>query len=873
MPGAALPFAKALPGRYRVEREVGRGGMATVYLAYDLRHERTVALKVLRPELSTVLAGERFAREIAVAARLNHPHILPLLDSGVVDVHGARPVLYYTMPYVEGQTLRDRLRAEPQLPLTEAVTLASQLAEALEHAHSRGVIHRDVKPENILLANGAAVVADFGIARALDAAGVEKLTETGFALGTPAYMSPEQASGHERVDGRSDQYALACVVYEMLAGQPPFGGPTPQAVLARHAVDPIPPLRTVRPTVPRALERVLERGLAKVPADRYATTGEFARAMHRALAAPAEQHPRPVPRVSRRASLALGAAAVLAFLATVGSAALWNRAPAPRFEPGRVLVAPLEHDPTDSALRRVAGQLASTLPDAIAREGVAEPVPAAMVRDLLARTRGTPGEVAERMARETGSGLQLRGACLRPVAGRASCQVDLLRMPARTLRMSANVTGDPTDSAFAAALSERMLVMLLLQKNDGDQATWRGEYIPRSLAAVRKRSEADDAGDWYRYRELLQADTEWVSAIAVVAVSAAMRGDIGFASAESTLNHLRARPNLLPGEREVLMYWLASLKGDSELAYEMLRRRFSANPRQWSGAAPLFAIATNRPNAALAITALADTLLYADSTGHAVPFAAVFGPRGDALHQLGRYREELQLARELRRRFSGRMVIPTRTMEAMALAALGETDTLRRLIAEWEATPEGVGSAGTRAWVAGQELIAHGHEADGRAMLAGTLPLYRRLRDSTGYASWNEIWVLTWLGRLDEARRLSLAALAKVGSGRDSLGYIGPLGSIAARQGRPDESAKWDRTLVSFDSVLFLGGGVGFFRAQIAAARGDRAQAVRHLEEARSRESYGTYSMPSTYRSVHRWPDFASLRGYPPFEQFLRPRD
>ncbi len=268
-----------MANRYEIERELGRGGMATVYLARDLRHQRSVALKVLRPEVSGALGSERFAREIAIAARLSHPHILPIHDSGTLEVAAGAPGLFYTMPFVAGKSVRDRLDAEPQLPLEEAVRIARQVAEALEHAHRLGIIHRDIKPENILLAEGEAVVADFGIARALDAAGGERLTETGLALGTPAYMSPEQGAGSTRLDGRTDIYALGCVLYEMLAGQPPFTGPTAQAILARHAVDPVPSLRTVRSTVGQGLSRVVNRALAKVPADRYPTARAFAEAL------------------------------------------------------------------------------------------------------------------------------------------------------------------------------------------------------------------------------------------------------------------------------------------------------------------------------------------------------------------------------------------------------------------------------------------------------------------------------------------------------------------------------------------------------------------------------------------------------------------
>jgi eukaryotic-like serine/threonine-protein kinase len=266
--------------RYRIERELGRGGMATVYLAEDLKHGCRVALKVLRPEIGAALGGDRFLREIKTSATLQHPHILGLLDSGEIPANhaGGPALLFYTMPYVAGESLRDRLDRERQLPLDHAITIAREVADALSYAHTQNVVHRDIKPENILLSGGHAMVADFGIARALDSAGGEKLTETGLALGTPYYMSPEQATG-DFLDGRADQYALGCVLYEMLAGTPPFQGSTGQSILARHAVDPVPSLRTVRATVPAGVERAITRALAKCSADRFPTTADFALAL------------------------------------------------------------------------------------------------------------------------------------------------------------------------------------------------------------------------------------------------------------------------------------------------------------------------------------------------------------------------------------------------------------------------------------------------------------------------------------------------------------------------------------------------------------------------------------------------------------------
>ena len=271
----------ALVARYALDRELGHGGMATVYLAQDLKHGRPVAIKVLRPELAAALGAERFLREIEIAARLTHPHILPLHDSGE-----ANGFLYYVMPYLEGESLRDRLNREPQLPVEEAVRIAREVASALSYAHSHDVVHRDIKPENILLSGGEAVVADFGIARAIVAAGTEKLTDTGLAVGTPGYMSPEQATAEAHIDGRADTYALGCVLYEMLAGHPPFLGTTAQEVLARHTLDPVPPLRTIRRAVPPAVEHAVFKALAKSPADRFPRAAAFSEALTQTGAPP-----------------------------------------------------------------------------------------------------------------------------------------------------------------------------------------------------------------------------------------------------------------------------------------------------------------------------------------------------------------------------------------------------------------------------------------------------------------------------------------------------------------------------------------------------------------------------------------------------------
>jgi len=291
--------------------------MATVYLARDLKHDRFVALKVLHADLAAALGGERFLREIRLAARLQHPHVLSVHDSG--DAAGQ---LWFTMPYVEGESLRARLERERQLSVADALRIAREAAEALDYAHRHGVIHRDVKPENILLTEGHSLLADFGIARALQ--GSDRLTETGMAVGTPAYMSPEQASGEHALDARTDVYALGCVLYEMLAGHPPFLGSTAREIVARHTLDPVPPLRASRPDLPAAVERAAFKALAKTPADRFPTAGAFGDALTAAPAVPSSRW------WARRAARYAAAVALLA----VGSVLFWRR-PIGRDTPSR----------------------------------------------------------------------------------------------------------------------------------------------------------------------------------------------------------------------------------------------------------------------------------------------------------------------------------------------------------------------------------------------------------------------------------------------------------------------------------------------------------------------------------------------------------
>jgi serine/threonine-protein kinase len=308
---AVLQLTSALSDRYRLERELGQGGMATVYLAHDLKHDRKVAIKVLRPELAAVIGAERFLREIKTVATLQHPHILGLIDSG--EVQGTA---YYVMPFVEGESLRDRITREKQLPVADALRIATEVASALDYAHRHGVIHRDIKPENVLLHDGAALVADFGIALAVSSAGGTRMTETGMSLGTPHYMSPEQAMGEREITARSDIYALGAMTYEMLLGEPPFTGPTAQAIVAKVMTEKPAPLAPRRDTVPPEVEDAVLTALAKLPADRFGSAAEFSRALQDGTGRRTERRPGVRPAAH---SMQLRAAIGVAALATAAA--------------------------------------------------------------------------------------------------------------------------------------------------------------------------------------------------------------------------------------------------------------------------------------------------------------------------------------------------------------------------------------------------------------------------------------------------------------------------------------------------------------------------------------------------------------------------
>jgi hypothetical protein len=462
----------AIAERYPIERPIGRGGMAAVYLARDLKHGRPVALKVLHPELAAGIGTERFLREIQIEANLQHPHILPLHDSGEAD-----GFLYYVMPYVSGESLRQRLDREGALPIDDALRITEQVADAVGYAHERGVVHRDIKPENILLTGRHALVADFGIAKAVELAGDSRLTQTGWGMGTPAYMSPEQIVG-EPVDGRSDVYGLGCVLYEMLAGHPPFLGATARAMFAGHQLATVPSLRDARPEVPAHIERAVMTALAKSPDDRFATGAELRRALTSAT--------RPVRRLRRLSPQLVRWTLPLAAAVLLGAAAgawLTLRPRGPKIVPSASVIAVLPFTPSvaDTALGRLGRDLVFTVSANLDNVGETRTLDAhTILAQLPDPSAGLSLPEGAALGRRFGAGSVVHGSLARLAPQLTRVDFGLFTSDSLTPVARASVTASPDSLAVLTDSITRALL---------HQVWLRGEPPTPSLdAALRTRS-------------------------------------------------------------------------------------------------------------------------------------------------------------------------------------------------------------------------------------------------------------------------------------------------------------------------------------------------------------------------------------------------
>ncbi|UCG84878.1 MAG: protein kinase [Gemmatimonadota bacterium] len=855
----------AVADRYSIERELGAGGMATVYLARDLKHERKVAIKVLRLELAAALGSDRFLREIRITANLNHPHILPLLDSGEAD-----GFLYYVMPYVEGESLRDRISREKQLPVEDAMKIAAEVSDALGHAHSHDVIHRDIKPENILLQEGHAVVADFGIAHAVWAAGSERLTETGIVVGTPAYLSPEQAAGDREIDGRSDVYALGCVLYEMLAGEPPITGPTVPALLSRKATEPPPSVTSVRKTVPPELERTINRALALVPADRQRSAAELSQEL---TAVPTAR----VTVAKRNGWRFLAAIASLAALALITTALVlvWNAlvsdtAALDAEAAGRVIVLPYDNETGNASLDPVGRMMAEWITEGLAQTGEVQVIPNLMVLQSLAQASAGTEQVGTAtlvrdVARLNQSGIAVTGSYYSRGAEIEFHSEVTDVLSGESMGVVQPVRADSGD--FASAMeSVRDQVMGVLATRLGRRSRWE---VPRSVQPPTYeayRFYARGGEEWtngnYRaaaewFERAYHADTTYLRSLMV---AAAAWGNAGHPEKSDSILQLvqPRRLELAPYDRHRLDVGIAGFRGDVAARIRAARAGSELVPVGTMRTALVLAlIAVNRPREALQeFEAMWEATVDLE-------WFVLWGVYTEMLHLLGDYERELEIALQGREQLQGSL--HTMTYHGRALAALGRTDELRSLVNDilLIAPQPGATAGSVLQWIAG-ELRRHGQRELALELLDRTLtwwdeqpPEYksslagRRLLGQLSYQ--REDW--------DAAAGIFEALAQQADALPDALGARG---AVAARRGDTELALSISRELADLELPYLLGRHT-LWRARIAALLGERDEAIDLLRRAFS-EGVGHGIL------LHADMDLEPLRDYPPFEELMRPK-
>ena len=885
LPGGSVELppsllVESLRGHYLLERELGRGGMATVWLARDLRHDRLVALKVLHPEMARALGASRFLREIRMTAKLSHPHILTVFDSGQVegpDVSpgGTQELLWYTMPYVEGESLRQRITRDKQLVLEDAVRITSEIASALDYAHGQGVVHRDIKPENILLTRQAeALVADFGIAKAVAAIPNDSsvLTDTGLAIGTAFYMSPEQASGAREVDGRSDTYALSCVLYEMLAGEPPYTGVTAQATIAKRFVDPVPSIRRLRREIPETVDIAIQTGLALAPADRFQSAGALAGALRQPGPARAG---RPLVvgatdvrswwtrRNPRRVWLAV-AAFVLALVAG-GLAARLIPKGFPPIE--RVAVYPLANRTGNASLEALGSLSADWIAQAVSRVPGVELVtmPALMIDSKVAETAG---KRLDSLGRAAGAHTMIWGS-IYPLGDSVRLIANLTDVRRGNLIASVEATAlARKPEPGIQILAERVSTGVLARGSRDTIEMLMRSGRPPTFAAF--QTFAEGMASWAResdqhtaaalFERAVALDSSFLSPLVWAGFIYRNNGEYARADSIGSIAE-RRRERLNPFEQAALDRMLAEVRGDNEAALAASRRVLAAAPTSdWAKCVTAeAALWVNHPRDALRVLQGVETRPGIYNGGgwcDLVPFQAWL--------MLDEGTRALAAARRWRRKWSRNEPLgPTTDMylEAIALARLGRTADARVLADSADPANETI-------LLLGHELRSAGDQIGAGALFERLATARRGGRDTASMAVVGE--ALYWAGRWDEALEIfrRLATHPKY-----AVRAHGAAGVLAARRENPAEARTADAWLADLDS-RHRRGEISVWRARIAAALGERNRAVELLEQAFAEGQTQDYS--GMYGPGMAWfrldPHFDGLRDFPPFIALMRPK-
>ncbi len=879
MTGVPKTLAAQLAPRYTIEREIGVGGMARVYLASEDHPRRKVAVKVLDPDLCTGLLRERFLREVELASSLSHPHIVPVFAAGGVDCY-----LYYVMPFIEGESLRRRLERDGPLRLKEALHIAGDVADALSYAHAQGVIHRDIKPENILLSGGHAVVADFGIARAISAAGQTALTQTGQPIGSLNYMSPEQAFGSGTLDARTDLYSLGCVVFEMLTGQPPARNPLDRRVQNWDLLDRSTAMRGTGSGAWRGVKHAISTALRPAPEDRFATAAEFAAALGVPHQAPAAVPHRLIPNRVWHATIVGSAAIALVvagFALTAGRRTTLHR--------NRVVVAVIENHTGDPALDNLGHMAADWVTQGLAQTGLLEVVPPAVVMTAEHQPGHSPGHLDVRdiraLGRRTGAGTVVSGAYYRQADSvRFQLQITDAR-DGRVVRALDPVVGPAAQPVGALDVLRQRVTAALAVWVDPKLMGWvSAASQPPTFDAYQQFVEGMDAltrSDWIRARDHLERaaaeDSTFTGAQLWAAFSRFQLGE--FAAVDSVTRALQGwAGTLAPFDRAILTWLSAWVRGDPAAGLAASRQAAALAPA--SGASFIVAwdaLALNRPVEALAVLRelTPDHPLLQGALSY---WTVLTGAR----HALGDYRAELADARAGKRRFPEALSV--RADELRALAALGDVQGVAgRLDEALALPPDPEWTPAAVAVITALELRTHGHERAAEAALeraAGWLAT-RSPEELAAQVAYRHALALTHYlaGRLDEAEQQfrglladapgGPAAHAALGVGPATLGdlpdaitYRGYLGILAARRGDAAAARRFAAVLAA-ERRPYLFGRPAVWRARIHAALGEPDLAVARLRDALSQ---GFHFNPRFH------PDVALdvLRAFPSFRELTR---
>jgi len=868
----------SLASRYDVEREIGSGGMARVFLALEQHPRRRVAIKVLDPEVSTRLLRERFIREVDLSSKLSHPHIVPIFSAGE-----AGGLFYYVMPYVEGESLRHRLLREKRLSLEDALHFAGDVADALGFAHGQGIIHRDIKPENILLSGDHAIVADFGIARAISAAGSLTLTQAGQPIGSPGYMSPEQAMALGDLDARTDIYSLGCVLFEMLAGEAPVASLTERRVHNWAALEASRSMQRVEPGIGRAVKHAISRALAPLPDDRFPTAAEFAAA----LGGPPHRISTPsrgpfAGRRGRRAAFVLAAVAALAGAGVATQVLRGGRGS--RLNERRVVVAVIENHTGDPALDNIGHMAADWVTQGLAQTGLVEVVPSVSV---MSSSRGHLDPVGLRaLGRETGAGTVVSGAYYRQ-RDSIRFQVQITAASDGTVLRALDPVAGPIAQPLAAVEALRQRVMAgLATLFDSRLSLWaKTAGQPPSFAAYQEFIQGldrmvqwDSRGAIGHFRQAAQQDTTFRLPLIFAAHEHMDLGE--FATADSIAHAVERSPGpLSPLDRHYLTWVLAQTRGDRQRALETAREMATIAPNsetQWLVAQ--CALALNRPHEmANALTALGP------DRGLFRGWSVYWFYLSFAHHLMGDHRSELKDALEGRRRHPDDLTVLA--AEVRALAAEGRTPDIRERLTEAPSLPPQPGwSPADIGLLAAFELAAHDHRADAPAASEWALRWLEGRPPAEGRTVANRFRLAMahyQIGHLDDTRHLLEGLLAErvidardsaslrwfsaiTGDPPDHLTFLGFLGVVAGREGKRQEALRIDRTLQAM-SPRYLYGRHTMWRARINAVLGERDTAVERMQEAFA-QGYPRGGV------MHLYPSLASLRDDASFQELLKPK-